>query len=156
MGCGGREGDGASPVCRTTHLRPLGLDAAEAVGPVDDGVFGDHLVGVDVTAGPDDAAAGQDHVPADKRWQKERGIPVRVVRAVRLNPAPPNTNATSCSEPEPAQPSSHQGSDTRGFCVTIAALPQAAVRPQLQQDATTSSSTVPSVYKRKISQGPRQ
>ena len=103
-----------SPLCHT-HLRPLGLDAAEAVGPVDDGVFGDHLVGVDVAAGPDDAAARQDHVPADKRCQRESRSLVRAVPVARLQPAPPNLSARS-------QPSSHQGSNRRGFCVKITAL----------------------------------
>lgn len=56
-----------SPCHTHTHLWPLGLHAPQAVGPVDDGVLRDHLVGVHVAAGPDDAAAGQDHVPANKR-----------------------------------------------------------------------------------------
>lgn len=84
-----------------THLRPLGLDTAEAVGPVDDGVFGDHLVGVDVTAGPDDAAARQDDVPADKRCQGEESPSER---PPRLNPAPLNTSAAAGPAPgAPAQ-----------------------------------------------------
>lgn len=103
----GREGGGVSPV-RATHLRPLGLDAAEAVGPVDDGVFGDHLVGVDVTAGPDDAAARQDHVPADKGCRKEREgeAPVRVT----VTQGAARACSTSCSAPgaSPAQPGCHQ------------------------------------------------
>lgn len=99
--CRGREGDSVSPVCRT-HLRPLSLDAAEAVGPVDDGVFGDHLVGVDVTAGPDDAATRQDHVPADKRCRRERGILLRVVPTVGLNHQTSTSQAAQHQEPEPA------------------------------------------------------
>lgn len=67
---------------RVSHLRPLGLDAAEAVGAVDDSVLGDHLVGVDIAAGPDDAAAGQDDVPANKCCQREAAIPVSVMAAM--------------------------------------------------------------------------
>lgn len=68
--------DGRGTACHSchschTHLRPLGLDAAETVGPVDDGVFGDHLIGVNVAAGTDDAAARQDDVPADKCCEGE-------------------------------------------------------------------------------------
>lgn len=50
----------------STYLWPLGLHAAKAVGTVDDGVLRDHLVGVNVAAGPDDAAARQDHIPANE------------------------------------------------------------------------------------------
>lgn len=55
-----------------THLRPLRLHTPHAARPVDDRVLWDELTRVHLAAGTDDAAAGQDDVPADLRWRGSR------------------------------------------------------------------------------------
>lgn len=52
----------------TADLRLLALHAPDAAGPVHHRVLRHHLARVDVAAGADDAATGQDHVSTKISW----------------------------------------------------------------------------------------
>ena len=53
-----------------SNLRPLALHASFAAGSVHHGVLRDDLTGVDMATSPDDAAAGQAHVPPEVGWEQ--------------------------------------------------------------------------------------
>ena len=53
---------------RILNLGPLVLHAPDTARPVDHRVFWHHLVRVDLAAGTNDAAAGEDHVSAKIGW----------------------------------------------------------------------------------------
>lgn len=56
---------------RILDLGPLVLDAPDAAGAVHHRVLWHDLARVDLATGPNDAAAGEDHVPAQISWEEK-------------------------------------------------------------------------------------